>query len=50
MKIILLIIIFNLSFIYGKLPNDVRWARESKEYKAMCYQVYNNANKKLKKK
>ena len=50
MKIILFIIIFNASFIYGKLPNDVRWTRESKEYKALCYQVYNNATNKLKKK
>ena len=33
-----------------KLPNDVRWARESIEYKALCHQVYNHAIEKLRKK
>ena len=32
MKLFLLFIIFNLSSIYGKLPNDVRWVIESSEY------------------
>ena len=32
------------------LPNDVRWVRESMEYKALCHQVYNQAIEKLRKK
>lgn len=47
MKIILTLIIFNFTFIFGKLPNDVRWVIESNEYKALCNQIYNNAVNKL---
>ena len=50
MKLFLLFIIFNLSSIYGKLPNDVRWVIESSEYEALCHQIFNDANYKLKKK
>ena len=40
-KIILCLV---LQFIIAdKLPNDVRWVRESNEYKSLCYQVYSNA-------
>ena len=33
-----------------KLPNDVRWVRESNEYQALCNQVYGQAIYKIKKK
>ena len=26
-----------------KLPNDVRWVRESKEYETICTQIFNRA-------
>ena len=32
-----------LSFLISSLPNDVRWVRESKEYKALCENIFNNA-------
>ncbi len=48
MKIILFLISFYTTFIFAKLPNDVRWVRESKEYVALCNQVYANAIDKLK--
>jgi len=48
MKIIFFLISFYTTFIFAKLPNDVRWVRESKEYVALCNQVYNNAIDKLK--
>ena len=47
MKIILFLISFYTTFIFAKLPNDVRWVRESKEYVALCNQVYANAIDKL---
>jgi 5'-nucleotidase (lipoprotein e(P4) family) len=47
MRIIIFLMTFSLTFIYAKLPNDVRWIKESKEYKALCHQVYNNAINKL---
>ena len=50
MKLFLLFIIFNLSSIYGKLPNDVRLVIESSEYEALCHQIFNDAIYKLKKK
>ena len=48
MKIIFFLISFYTTFIFAKLPNDVRWVRESKEYIALCNQVYANAIDKLK--
>ncbi len=48
MKIIFFLISFYTTFIFAKLPNDVRWVRESKEYVALCNQVYTNAIDKLK--
>ncbi len=48
MKIIFFLISFYTTFIFAKLPNDVRWVRESKEYVALCNQVYANAIDKLK--
>lgn len=33
-----------VSLIFNdKLPNDVRWVRESNEYKSICHQIYNQA-------
>ena len=32
-----------LSFLISSLPNDVRWVRESKEYKALCENIFNSA-------
>ena len=43
--IVLLSIIFN-----DKLPNDVRWVKNSSEYKALCTQVFAQAMYKLEKK
>ena len=48
MRIIFFLITFYLTFIYAKIPNDVRWVKESKEYRALCHQVYANAIDKLK--
>ena len=39
---ILYIIIISLA-LNDKLPNDVRWVKESNEYKALCHQIYNQA-------
>jgi len=50
MKLLLFFMIFNLSSIYAKLPNDVRWVIESSEYEALCHQIFNDAIYKLKKK
>ena len=36
------IIILSLA-LNDKLPNDVRWVKESNEYKALCHQIYNQA-------
>tara|TARA_B110000263_G_scaffold40646_1_gene32391 strand:+ start:4862 stop:5530 length:669 start_codon:yes stop_codon:yes gene_type:complete len=47
MRIIIFLMTFSLAVIYAKLPNDVRWVKESKEYKALCHQVYTNAINKL---
>ena len=30
-------------FLISSLPNDVRWVRESKEYKALCENIFNSA-------
>lgn len=39
-----IILCLALQFIIAdKLPNDVRWVKESNEYKSLCYQVYSNA-------
>jgi len=48
MRIAFFLITFCLTFIYAKIPNDVRWVKESKEYRALCHQVYANAIDKLK--
>ena len=42
MYIIFYIIIVSLA-LNDRLPNDVRWVKESNEYKAICHQVYSNA-------
>ena len=42
MYIIFYIIIVSLA-LNDRLPNDVRWVKESNEYKALCHQVYSNA-------
>ena len=42
--------IFLSMILNDKLPNDVRWVRESNEYKALCNQVYGQAIYKIKKK
>ena len=42
--------IFLSMILSDKLPNDVRWVRESNEYKALCNQVYGQAIYKIKKK
>ena len=43
-----LILCIALQFIIAdKLPNDVRWVRESNEYKSLCYQIYSNATTNL---
>ena len=47
-KIIYLILLSIL--LNDKLPNDVRWVRNSSEYKAICNQVYSQAIDKLEKK
>jgi 5'-nucleotidase (lipoprotein e(P4) family) len=36
------IIILSLA-LNNKLPNDVRWVKESNEYKALCHQIYSQA-------
>ena len=43
-----IILCLALQFIIAdKLPNDVRWVRESNEYKSLCYQIYANATTNL---
>ena len=43
-----IILCLALQFIIAdKLPNDVRWVRESNEYKSLCYQIYSNATTNL---
>tara|TARA_Y100001970_G_C14092127_1_gene780617 strand:+ start:322 stop:990 length:669 start_codon:yes stop_codon:yes gene_type:complete len=43
-----IILCIALQFIIAdKLPNDVRWVRESNEYKSLCYQIYSNATTNL---
>tara|TARA_B110000438_G_C15679788_1_gene591832 strand:+ start:31 stop:699 length:669 start_codon:yes stop_codon:yes gene_type:complete len=42
MKKIILCIFFQC-IIANALPNDVRWVRESNEYKSLCFQIYTNA-------
>ena len=43
-----IVLIFIISFLFtNKLPNDVRWTVESKEYEAICYQIYKIAENKL---
>ena len=43
-----MIILFLLSLIYlENLPNDVKWVKNSKEYEALCHQIYNTALKQL---
>ena len=49
MRTIIYIIFLSL-VLNDTLPNDVRWVRESTEYKALCHQVYNQAIEKLRKK
>ena len=45
MKYIVLNIFFISFLLSEKLPNDVRWVVNSKEYEALCHQVYNHAKK-----
>jgi 5'-nucleotidase (lipoprotein e(P4) family) len=47
---VLICTIFLSMILNDKLPNDVRWVRESDEYKALCNQVYGQAIYMIKKK
>jgi len=49
MKKIIGIVLFSI-LLNDKLPNDVRWVRNSVEYKSLCHQVYSQAIYKLEKK
>ena len=49
MKKIIGIVLFSM-LLNDKLPNDVRWIRNSVEYKSLCHQVYSQAIYKLEKK
>ena len=49
MKKIIYIVLFSI-LLNDKLPNDVRWVRNSSEYKSLCHQVYSQAIYKLEKK
>ena len=49
MKKIICIVLFSI-LLNDKLPNDVRWVRNSVEYKSLCHQVYSQAIYKLEKK
>jgi len=49
MKKIIYIVLFSI-LLNDKLPNDVRWVRNSVEYKSLCHQVYSQAIYKLEKK
>ena len=49
MKKIICIVLFSI-LLNDKLPNDVRWVRNSAEYKSLCHQVYSQAIYKLEKK
>ena len=46
MKNIILILIFSF-IIAEKLPNEVRWVKNSDEYKSTCYQTYRYAKQNL---
>ena len=42
------IYILFITFLFNQeLPNDVRWVRDSSEYKMLCNQTYRNAQEKL---
>ena len=47
MKKILIICLSVTMVLMEKLPNDVRWVTNSKEYIFLCKQVYKNATKEL---
>jgi len=49
MSRIIFIVLFSL-LLNNKLPNDVRWVKQSNEYKALCHQVYSQAIYKIKNK
>ena len=49
MKKIICIVLFSI-LLNDKLPNDVRWVRNSVEYKSLCHQVYSQAIYKLEQK
>ena len=49
MKKIIGIVLFSI-LLNDKLPNDVRWVRNSSEYKSLCHQVYSQAIYKIEKK
>ena len=46
MKKVIYILFITLLF-NQELPNDVRWVRDSSEYKMLCNQIYRNAQEKL---
>ncbi|MBT6712482.1 MAG: hypothetical protein HOB17_01045, partial [Candidatus Marinimicrobia bacterium] len=50
MKIIVILIslLFSISFGEDKLPNDIRWVTGSDEYKSLCEQTYHLAWQKVK--
>ena len=43
MRYILINTLFICVLLSEKLPNDVRWVVDSKEYEALCHQAYNEA-------
>ena len=46
-KLIIHIVLF--SCLFAKLPNDVRWVRNSMEYKEICKETFNSAYNKISK-
>lgn len=50
MKVIIILIslLFSISFGEDKLPNDIRWVTGSDEYKSLCEQIYHLAWQKVK--
>ncbi len=48
MKRFVLLLFIVLALAGDKLPNDIRWVRDSQEYHNLCRQVYENAWEKVK--
>ena len=47
MRYLIINMLFVCMLFSEKLSNDVRWVVNSKEYEALCHQVYNQAKKDL---